>query len=154
MKIKKRIFKVVRSPSEVFLGTGVLKIYKRTPMPKCDFIYICCIFPKDLSIETSLKSGFCKVNYLKVIKVSLLMFDRVLYTAWKVSVFEFFSGAYFPAFRLNTKRYSVFCPNAGKYRPKKTSNTDTFHASNIRSFFFHTRQITSKDKPYHFCKIK
>ena len=34
-----------------------------------------------------------------------------------------FSGLYFPAFRLNTKRYlylSVFSPNVGKYGPEKT----------------------------------
>ena len=35
-----------------------------------------------------------------------------------------FSGPYFPAFRLNT----VFSPNAGKYRPKINSVSDTFHA--------------------------
>ena len=29
------------------------------------------------------------------------------------------SGSYFPAFRPNMERYSVFSPNAGKYGPEK-----------------------------------
>ena len=33
---------------------------------------------------------------------------------------EFFSGPYFPAFGLNTERYSVFSPSAWKYGPEKT----------------------------------
>ena len=37
-----------------------------------------------------------------------------------------FSGPYFPAFGLNTERYSVFSPNAGKYGPEKTPYLDTF----------------------------
>ena len=39
-----------------------------------------------------------------------------------------FPGPYFPAFGLNTVRYSVFNPNAGKIRIRKTPNMDTFHA--------------------------
>ena len=31
-----------------------------------------------------------------------------------------YSGPHFPAFGLNTERYSVFSPNAGKCRPKRT----------------------------------
>ena len=41
-----------------------------------------------------------------------------------------FSGPYFPAFGLITKRceyLSVFSPNAGKYAPEKTPYLDTFH---------------------------
>ena len=34
-----------------------------------------------------------------------------------------FSGPYIPACGMNTER--LFCPNAGKYRPKKTPNTNT-----------------------------
>ena len=32
---------------------------------------------------------------------------KICCTAWKVSKFGVFSGPYFPAFRLNTERYSV-----------------------------------------------
>ena len=42
-----------------------------------------------------------------------------------------FSGPYFPAFRLDTKRYSVsfrIQSKWGKIRTIKTPNTDTFHA--------------------------
>ena len=46
-----------------------------------------------------------------------------------------FSGRYFPAFRLNTERYSVYTPislriqsECGKIRTRKTPNTESFHA--------------------------
>ena len=39
-----------------------------------------------------------------------------------------FSGPYFPTFGLNTERYTVFSPNAGKYGPEKSSYLDTFYA--------------------------
>ena len=48
-------------------------------------------------------------------------------TAWKVSKYGVFSGPYFPTFRLNTERYGVFSPKAGKYGPEKTPYLDTFH---------------------------
>ena len=41
------------------------------------------------------------------------------FTAWKLSKYGVFSSLYFPAFGLNTERYSylsIFSPNAGKYR--------------------------------------
>ena len=37
------------------------------------------------------------------------------------------SGRYFPALGLNTERYEVFTPNAGKYGPETTPYLDTFH---------------------------
>ena len=46
----------------------------------------------------------------------------------KKSKYGLFSGSYFPAFGLNTERYSVFSPNAGKYGREKTPCLDTFHA--------------------------
>ena len=55
----------------------------------------------------------------------------VTYTACKVSNYGLFSGPYFPAFGLNTERYSypsIFSPNAGKYGQEKTPYLDTFHA--------------------------
>ena len=42
-----------------------------------------------------------------------------------------FSGPYFPAFGLNTERYSVSLriqSECGKIRTRKTLNTETFHA--------------------------
>ena len=42
-----------------------------------------------------------------------------------------FSDPYFPAFGLNTERYSVFLrlqSECGKIRTRKTPNTDTFYA--------------------------
>ena len=50
-----------------------------------------------------------------------------LTTARNVSKYGVFSGPYFPAFALNTERYSVFSPNAEKYGPEKTPYLDTFH---------------------------
>ena len=49
--------------------------------------------------------------------------------AWKVSKYGVFSAAHFPAFGLNTERYSdwMLSPNAGKYGPGKTLYLDTFH---------------------------
>ena len=47
-----------------------------------------------------------------------------------MSKYGVFSGPYFPAFGLNTERYSVFSPDAGKYRPEKTPYLDPFHAVN------------------------
>ena len=40
--------------------------------------------------------------------VLLKILKKKLFTAWKVSQFGVFSGPYFPAFGLNTERYSVF----------------------------------------------
>ena len=47
-----------------------------------------------------------------------------------------FSDLYFPAFGLNTERYSVFLPiqsECGKIRTRKTPNTDAFHKVHIIS---------------------
>ena len=47
-----------------------------------------------------------------------------------------FSGPYFPAFRLNTGRYSVYLriqSKCGKIRTRITTNTDTFHTVRKRS---------------------
>ena len=49
-------------------------------------------------------------------------------TAWKVSKYGVIAGPYFPAFGLNTERYFVFSPNAGKYGPEITPYFGTFHA--------------------------
>ena len=51
--------------------------------------------------------------------------------AWKLSKCGVFSGPYFPAFGLSTKRYRVsLCIQSEclKIQTRKTQNTDTFHA--------------------------
>ena len=50
---------------------------------------------------------------------------------WMCVRIRSFTGPYFLAFGLNTKRYSVFLPiqsEWGKIRNRKTPNTDTFYA--------------------------
>ena len=46
---------------------------------------------------------------------------------------RYFSGPYFPAFGLNTERYSVFSSNAGKKEPEEQQ---------IRTFFTHYESQT------------
>ena len=61
-------------------------------------------------------------------------------TLRKKSHIRRFSGPYFPAFELNTERYSVSLqiqPKCGKMRSRKTPNTDTFHADLISSSLVH-----------------
>ena len=45
-----------------------------------------------------------------------------------MSKYGVFSSPYFPAFGLNTERYSVFSRNAREYGPEKTPYLYTFHA--------------------------
>ena len=58
----------------------------------------------------------CEILYRRFLEI---------FTAWKVSKYETFSGMYFPVFGLNTERYG---PNAGKYGPEKPPHFGTFHA--------------------------
>ena len=59
------------------------------------------------AIPSVLRSGSAKIpiRYVKSVQISC-----------------FFSGPYFPIFRVN----SFFSPNIGKYRPEKTLCLDTF----------------------------
>ena len=51
---------------------------------------------------------------------------------------RYFSGPYFPAFGLNTERYSVFSPNAGKKEPEKQQTRTFFtHESGVFVIFEH-----------------
>ena len=62
---------------------------------------------------------------------SLSLETLSLYYCVKSVRIRSFSGPYFPAFRLNKKRYSVSLrirSECGKIRTRKTSNMDTFHA--------------------------
>ena len=42
-----------------------------------------------------------------------------------------YSGPHFPAFGLNTERYSISHAECGKIRTKITPNTDTFYAVKV-----------------------
>ena len=47
-------------------------------------------------------------------------------TAWKMSKYGFFSGPYFPVFRLNTEIYSVNLRIQSKYRKIRTRKKSVF----------------------------
>ena len=56
----------------------------------------------------------------------------IILTAWKVSKYGVFSGRYFPAFGLNTERYSVSVriqPECGKIQTRKNSVFEHFSGS-------------------------
>ena len=60
-----------------------------------------------------------------------------------------FSSPYFPAFVLNTKRYSVSLrvhSECGKTRTRKTPNTNTFHAVNVFDFIHDWKNIQTINK--------
>ena len=76
------------------------------------------------------KNTDCLSPYGSEQKIGCLTgFSNMPLTAWKVSKYGVYSGPYFPAFGLNTERYFVFSPNAGKYGPEKTPYLDTFSCS-------------------------
>ena len=60
-----------------------------------------------------------------------------------------YSGPYFPAFGLNTERYSVSLPiqsECGKIRTRITFNMDTFYAV---GFYYVRRQLRITEPKYH-----
>ena len=61
---------------------------------------------------------------------------------------EFFSGPCFSAFGLNTERYCVFSPNAGKYGPEETPYLVTFQAAQ------YARYSNQADRRYFAWYIK
>ena len=94
-----------------------------------------CNFPKYwTSTSRKYPLSFSSLCFFFEIFIKLRsIFDpfKIIYTAWKVSKYEFFSGPYFPEFGLNI---SVFSPNAGKYGPEKTLYMDTFHTVLLEAF--------------------
>ena len=73
---------------------------------------------------------FCKQNDL---------LSNRTYTAWKVSKYGVFSGLYFPAFRLNTERYSVSLRIQSKCRKMRTRRNSLFgHFSRSVILMFRT----------------
>ena len=61
-------------------------------------------------------STISKVLYLLI--EGYLTYSQVFHCMKSVRILSF-SGAYFPAFGLNTERYRVFSPHSGKYGPEK-----------------------------------
>ena len=60
--------------------------------------------------------------------------------------FRRYSGAHFPAFRLNTERYSISLriqSTCGKMRTRITPNTDTFYAVMSKTTTFAETEITT-----------
>ena len=76
-------------------------------------------FTEDLRTTASANADICtlSIGYLQ---------KKLIYTAWKVSVFGSFSDPYFLAFGLNMEYLSVLSPTAVKYGPEKLQ---------IRTFF-------------------
>ena len=73
---------------------------------------------------------FCKQNDL---------LSNRTYTAWKVPKYGVFSGLYFPAFRLNTERYSVSLRIQSKCRKMRTRRNSLFgHFSHSVILMFRT----------------
>ena len=60
-----------------------------------------------------------------------------------------YSGPYFPAFRLNTERYSIFSPHAGKCGPEYGKMQTTFHVLMVgslnSSFFASTKRAALRE---------
>ena len=72
------------------------------------------------------------MNKNPVFLTEIFIFWAVTCTAWKVSIFGVFLVCIFPHsdwIRWDTSYLYVFSPNAGKYRPEKTPNTNNFHAA-------------------------
>ena len=69
----------------------------------------------------------CPVRFSQTL---LALFRIVLHCVKSVCILSY-SGSYFPAFGLNTERYSVFLriqSDCGKIRTRITPNTDTFYS--------------------------
>ena len=73
-------------------------------------------------------------------------------TALKMSKYGIFSGRYFPAFGLNTKRYGLSLriqSECGKVLTRKNSYLDTFHALHMTPTF----RLTPLEKPDFFILV-
>ena len=121
-----------------WLQTALKLLFRKCPNFNLLEITNCNLNGKDLSwgilMEIShLLEFWCKIQYYNFLLYILWFnfgFQESLHekcTAWKVSKYGVVSGPYFPAFGLNTERYSVFSPylsvfspNEGKYGPEIT----------------------------------
>ena len=81
-------------------------------------------------------------NNISFTENPLLILILILTHCVKSDRFRSFSGPYFPAFGLNTERYSVSLfiqYECGKMRTRKTPNTETFYevtvCANMYSFY-------------------
>ena len=78
---------------------------------------------KNRSCTTPVHPYF-SIHGTDVFRLSLFNSRRGMITAWKVSKYGVFSGPYFPAFGLNTERYSISLriqSKCGKIRTRKNS---------------------------------
>ena len=78
-----------------------------------------------------LRVSLVTVNKNPVFLTEIFIFWAVTCTAWKVYIFGDFLVCIFPHsdwIRGDTSYLYVFSPNAGKYGPEKTPNTNNFHA--------------------------
>ena len=86
-------------------------------------------------LENSFTRGITKNDTgFKVFRLgreTVLKFELEGTTARKESKYGVISCPYFSAFGLNTERYEVFSPNAGKYGPEITPYLVTFHAVHV-----------------------
>ena len=111
-----------------FCGVGIIKPFQKimknknvlenTVSANDHVIKNCEIF-----IQTVLYNGTSMETYVKTsVQLYYKQKTRNPITAWKVSKYRVFSGPYFPAFGLNTDRYSVsLCiqSECGKMRTRK-----------------------------------
>ena len=80
---------------------------------------------------------FCKIGAKRVIQRKIRFTCRISFernNLWRSVRIQSYSGLYFPAFRLNTERYSVSLriqSECGKIWTGITPNTDTFYAVEI-----------------------
>ena len=116
-----------RSVISIKLLCFPLQLYSNHTYSSLNLLYIFkALFPKNTSGQLLLWIVKCPHNSrLKTSFYSLCNSN----TAWNVSKYGVFTGPYFPACRLNTKRCGVFSPNAGKYGLEKTLYLKTFHAA-------------------------
>ena len=100
--------------------TQVFFICKQKSWANCSYHQASCVWP---SYRCALWRWVCESNFARLCCHFLQCGKSVFVPR--------FSGPYFPAFRLNAERYSVFLgihSKWGKIRTRKTPNTDSSHA--------------------------
>ena len=104
--------------------------------PYCSVIGLCRVKENPDRENTDFQGW---LNHGIFFRVCVINVKNLLYTSWKVSVFGTFLVRIFPDsdwIRRDTEYLSVFSPNAGRYVPEKTPNTDTFRAVSVDRFIF------------------
>ena len=96
------------------------------------------------------------INMFKCSRLTCIDYRKVLFILHCVICvcIQSYSGPHFPAFGLNTERYSLSLRiqiECGKMRTRITPNTDTFHAVNIRKYDASHRVIKKHVKSFESC---